>query len=106
MQTAAEFDRCSQKLAALAEPTRLHIAHRLMARGPACVTELARELGIAIPMASHHLRQLRVAGIVQSYQRGRIVTYSLRPGIATNGNKLDLGGCQITLTTNQIGLPQ
>jgi DNA-binding transcriptional ArsR family regulator len=51
-----DFETCAERLAALAEPTRLRIVHHLMIRGPACVTELARERGIAIAMVSHHLR--------------------------------------------------
>jgi biotin operon repressor len=49
---------------ALAEPTRLRLAALIAERGR-CGQDLASELGISAPTASHHLRVLREAGLVR-----------------------------------------
>ena len=55
--TAAAFLRL------LADPTRRQIFLRLMA-GETCNCELVDDLGLAQNLVSHHVRQLRLAGLV------------------------------------------
>ena len=62
---------------ALANPLRLAIAHHLMHR-PHSVSELYTCLGISQPLASHHLRILREAHVIDREQRGRATIYRLK----------------------------
>ena len=62
---------------ALANPLRLAIAHHLMHR-PHSVSELHTCLGISQPLASHHLRILREAHVIDREQHGRTTIYRLK----------------------------
>ena len=61
----------------LGDPTRLGIATALLSGGELCVCDLAWVVGQAQNLVSHHLRQLRVAGLAGSRRQGRLVLYSL-----------------------------
>jgi ArsR family transcriptional regulator len=93
--------QCCRFLGALAEPERLRIVECLLA-GPRTVGEVGQ--AVASPMAnvSHHLRQLRAAGLLEATKRGRFVVYSLAPGVVREmgtGRRdvLDFGCCQLDL---------
>lgn len=62
---------------ALANPLRLAIAHHLVHR-PHTVSELYTCLGISQPLASHHLRILREAHVIEREHRGRTMIYRLK----------------------------
>lgn len=62
---------------ALANPLRLAIAHHLVHR-PHSVSELHTCLGISQPLASHHLRILREAHVIDREQQGRTTIYRLK----------------------------
>ena len=62
---------------ALANPLRLAIAHHLMHR-PHSVSELHTCLGISQPLASHHLRILREAHVIDREQQVRTTIYRLK----------------------------
>lgn len=62
---------------ALANPLRLAIAHHLMHRLHS-VSELHTCLGISQPLASHHLRILREAHVIDREQQGRTTIYRLK----------------------------
>ena len=64
---------------ALADPTRLIIAALLRDGGELCVCDLAWLTGKAINLVSHHLKTLRVGGIVTSRREGKLVLYALTP---------------------------
>ena len=64
---------------AIAEPQRREILVLLRA-GERPVTELARELGIAQPGASKHLRVLREVGLVRDRKAGKQRLYGLDAG--------------------------
>ena len=61
---------------AIAEPQRREILALLRA-GERPVTEVARELGMAQPGASKHLRVLREVGLVRDRREGRRRLYRL-----------------------------
>ena len=61
---------------AIAEPQRREILMLLRA-GERPVTELARELGMAQPRASKHLRVLREVGLVRDRKAGKQRLYGL-----------------------------
>ncbi|MGC4971653.1 ArsR/SmtB family transcription factor [Streptomyces sp. DT199] len=62
---------------ALADPTRLSVATALAEGGELCVCDLAWVIGQAQNLVSHHLRQLRHAGLATSRRQGRLVIYTL-----------------------------
>jgi len=62
---------------ALGDPTRLGIATALLSGGELCVCDLAWVVGQAQNLVSHHVRQLRLAGLARSRRQGRLVLYSL-----------------------------
>jgi DNA-binding transcriptional ArsR family regulator len=70
----AELAAASAK--ALADPTRLMLAHALR-EGELCVCDLAWVAERAENLVSHHVRALRSAGLVRSRRDGKMVMYSL-----------------------------
>ena len=72
-------------LKALSDPTRLRIM-RYLSDEPLTPAELARRLRLRAPTLTHHLRALRLAGLVQltlgEGKRDRL--YAARPEAITN----------------------
>lgn len=62
---------------ALGDPTRLTIATALHAGDELCVCDMAWVVGQSQKLVSHHLRQLKIAGLVSSRRQGRLVMYRL-----------------------------
>ncbi len=62
---------------ALGDESRLRIL-RLLASGDLYLTEIAERMGLSKPTVSHHLAQLRVAGLVTITAAGALTYYSLR----------------------------
>ncbi|MCK2244148.1 MULTISPECIES: metalloregulator ArsR/SmtB family transcription factor [unclassified Crossiella] len=62
---------------ALGDPTRLTMAAALYSGGELCVCDLSWVVGQAQNLTSHHLRQLKHAGMVSSRRDGRLVMYAL-----------------------------
>ena len=75
--SAAEWVATEAK--GLADPTRLVLAAALAEGGELCVCDLAWILERADNLISHHLRQLRSAGLAASRRDGKMVMYSLTP---------------------------
>jgi DNA-binding transcriptional ArsR family regulator len=63
---------------ALADVNRLRIVRRL-AEGEASVAELIAHVGLSQPLVSHHLKRLRVAGLIETRRVGRETVATLRP---------------------------
>ena len=63
---------------ALADVNRLPIVRRL-AEGEASVAELIAHVGLSQPLVSHHLKRLRVAGLIETRRVGRETICTLRP---------------------------
>jgi DNA-binding transcriptional ArsR family regulator len=63
--------RLDKTFAALADPTRRDILHRLV-RGPASLSELARPYGISLPGVMKHVRVLEAANLVTTRRQGRV----------------------------------
>jgi ArsR family transcriptional regulator, lead/cadmium/zinc/bismuth-responsive transcriptional repressor len=66
---------CAAK--ALADPTRLAVAVALRDGGELCVCDLAWVCERSDKLVSHHVRQLRAAGLVRSRRDGKMVMYEL-----------------------------
>lgn len=62
---------------ALSDPTRLTVAVALRDGGELCVCDLAWVCERSDKLVSHHVRQLRLAGLVVSRRDGKMVMYSL-----------------------------
>jgi DNA-binding transcriptional ArsR family regulator len=68
----------TEVLRALADPIRLRIVARLLDSGETTCSPLAADLGIADSTLSHHLRQMREAGITRTKAEGVLRWTSLR----------------------------
>ena len=80
-----DLDRLSEVFGALSNPNRLNIFMRLISCcGPgvswtedssssACVGELGQDMGLAPSTVSHHVRELRRAGLIQMQRNGQKV---------------------------------
>jgi ArsR family transcriptional regulator, lead/cadmium/zinc/bismuth-responsive transcriptional repressor len=62
---------------ALGDATRLAIALALRDAGTACVCDLAWIVGRDERLVSHHVRQLKAAGLARSERDGKMVVYEL-----------------------------
>ncbi len=74
-------DQLAKQLWALGDPIRLQILE-ILPREPDCenacnVSTIAERIGLAQPTASHHLRVLRQAGIVENKKMCRDMIYWL-----------------------------
>ncbi len=68
--------RLAETFRVLSDPTRVKILY-LLSQGELCVHDLAELLGISQPAASHHLRILRIQGLVKTRREGKSIYYSL-----------------------------
>lgn len=73
------------RLKALADPVRVRLVSLLMAAGDdgACTCDLAPAVGLSEATVSHHLKQLRTAGLVSGERHGTNVFY--RPSLQALG---------------------
>lgn len=72
-------------LKALAHPGRLEVYFTLVkARGELAAGEIQDALGIPAPTLSHHLDQLRRAGLVKSRRQERFIHYSVNPAMVND----------------------
>jgi DNA-binding transcriptional ArsR family regulator len=67
----------STRAKALSDPNRLGIAIALGEGDEMCVCDLSWVVGRQDKIVSHHLRQLRAAGVASSRKDGKMVLYSL-----------------------------
>ena len=72
----AEAEAAAGSAKALGDPTRLLIAAVLAEGGELCVCDLAWIVERADNLVSHHVRQLRAAGLVTSRREGKMVLYA------------------------------
>ena len=70
----ASFDQASGVFSLLGDPTRLRIFW-LLCHKRTGVSGISEMIGMSSPAVSHHLRQLKAAGLVQSERNGREVIY-------------------------------
>jgi DNA-binding transcriptional ArsR family regulator len=67
----------AERAKALGDPTRLTVAVALRDGGELCVCDLAWVCERSDKLVSHHVRQLRGAGLVRSRRDGKMVMYEL-----------------------------
>jgi ArsR family transcriptional regulator len=63
------------RLKALADPARLRLLSLLLAEEEVCTCDLAPAVGLTEATVSHHLGQLKKAGLVSGQRRGMNVYY-------------------------------
>ena len=101
-----EVKKIAEMLAALAEPTRLQILHRLV-EGPQYVGQLSEALGVPMVNMSHHLGVMRQAGLLDNEKDGRRVVYAFRPDVFTPGDgKTTLGTIRMGAYRLTLGVPE
>ena len=66
------------RLKALADPARLRLMSLLLTQDEVCTCDLAPTVGLTEATVSHHLGQLRKAGLVTGERRGMNVYYRAR----------------------------
>ncbi len=98
--------QCAAALKAMADDTRLRILEVLLL-GEKCVSELTQELHCQQPHASHHLRILREAGLVEGHRHGKQVCYRVSPALhraleSRKGHALDFGCCELRFPTSTL----
>lgn len=72
-----ELTVAAEAAKALGDPTRLTVASALRDGGELCVCDLAWVCERSDKLVSHHVRQLRSAGLVRSRRDGKMVMYEL-----------------------------
>lgn len=102
MKSEESFPTCAEKLKVLADTTRLAVIDALMKK-PQYVNELMNLLHVEQSLLSHHLAQLRDAGLVEAKRDGKAVLYQLAPGVSrtTQGKAIELGCCQLSFPTKR-----
>jgi ArsR family transcriptional regulator, arsenate/arsenite/antimonite-responsive transcriptional repressor len=83
------------RLKALADPVRLRLLSLLLAGDGVCTCDLAPAVGVGEATVSHHLGQLRKAGLVTGERRGMNVYYRARPeSLAALIGVFDISCCE------------
>ncbi len=68
------FDRVSNALAQMADPTRMRIFW-LLCHYEGCVINISSIMGMSSPAVSHHLRSLKESGLIENRRVGKEVYY-------------------------------
>lgn len=66
---------------AIAHPARIAILQQLIKTNACICGELVDELGLAQPTISQHLKELKLAGIIQGTVEGVSVCYCINPKV-------------------------
>ena len=78
--TGAQVQALARAFKAMGDPTRVAILAMLRDCGDSlCACEIEASFELSQPTISHHLRQLRQAGLVTSERRGSWMHYRLAP---------------------------
>jgi DNA-binding transcriptional ArsR family regulator len=77
LPSADALESWARPARALGDATRLAIALALRDAGTACVCDLAWIVGRDERLVSHHVRQLKAAGLATSQRAGKMVMYEL-----------------------------
>jgi ArsR family transcriptional regulator len=101
MADQLDTERCSKVFKGMADPGRLRILECLC-EGHESVGNISRKLDMPMRSVSHHLKQLRNAGLVTSTRKGRFILYSISPLVSHQRSNLslkvlDFGCCRIEL---------
>jgi DNA-binding transcriptional ArsR family regulator len=99
-----DISHCAAYFRALGDPVRLLVIRYLQA-GPLTVTDLAELLDLDLAKVSHHLRVLFKARLVDCNREGKFIYYRINGEFRHRAkDRLDLGCCQIDLTSRSVKL--
>lgn len=70
-------ESAARRAKALGDASRVTLAASLRQGGELCVCDVAWIAGMAQNLASHHLRAMREAGVVQARREGKMAMYTL-----------------------------
>lgn len=76
---STEQNQLATLLKALAHPARIAILQRILASNTCICGDLVEELGLAQATISQHLKELKLAGIIQGTIEGVSVCYCINP---------------------------
>ncbi len=88
-----DYERLAEKFKALSNPNRLKIFIKLAACCPqgegccnddemcACIGELGKDLQIAASTVSHHIKELKSAGLIKLKRSGQTILCRVEPSI-------------------------
>ncbi len=71
------IDRAANLMAMMSAPHRLEILC-ILSEGEQSVVKLANRLGLSQPAMSHHLKKLKLAGLVDTRRDGQMIFYGLK----------------------------
>lgn len=71
---AGDFQNLAEQFRQLSDGSRLRLFW-LLCHCRECVTNLSAMMGMSSPALSHHLRQLKAAGLITSHRQGKEVYY-------------------------------
>ena len=74
-------------LRAISDPNRLKILC-ILQNGSKCVCEIVPAVGISDKLASHHLKQLKNAGLLLEKREGRFIRYGLNKQAIKENKKM------------------
>lgn len=77
-QDKTKYLQRTERLKALASPTRLQIIDILTVESPLCVCEIQERVEVNMSTLSRHLDQLRQAGFLEVRKEGRKIYYTLK----------------------------
>ena len=86
-QTLEEVGQTAELLKIIAEENRLKILCTLK-KGERCVCDIWQDLNISQNLASHHLKVLKEAGLIDSRKEGLNVHYSINKKAVNKFNSL------------------
>ena len=75
-----EQNQLATLMKALAHPARVAILQRIMIGNTCICGDLVGELGLAQATISQHLKELKIAGLIQGTIEGVSVCYCIHPG--------------------------
>lgn len=80
---ATEAEQLAPLLKAVADPVRLRLLSLIGCHegGEACVCDLTGAFDLTAPTISHHLKVLKLAGLIDSERRGTWVYYWIIPAV-------------------------
>ena len=71
-----DLERMTQLFKTLGDPSRVRILFQIFT-SEACINEIARKLNMSEPAVSHHMRILKMNGLVRWHRSGKNILYEL-----------------------------
>jgi ArsR family transcriptional regulator len=78
--TALSLRQAARAFKMLGDEARLRLLLLMAERGPLCVSALGEAVGLSAPAVSHHLKLLRLAGLIGCRREGQFNIYHLTDG--------------------------